>query len=192
MRVIEWLLTCKHSSCMPSTVAHTAGCVLHLHITLLHASCCRQLLAEHHLAYHLLAAADALARGAKALEERSPAEASALYLEAIEYYENDGKESQVQAEQVLSCEEQIQRLPAVANRSPGQCLQHHRAQLPVLYNKPHESMPALLICCCMGIDSGSAHLQSCTGACQLHPHSHRSISYAYGLCSTKVIPSSSH
>mgnify|MGYP003590740450 CR=1 FL=1 len=41
------------------------------------------------------AAADALARGAKALEEKSPAEASALYLEAIEQYENDGKESQV-------------------------------------------------------------------------------------------------
>lgn len=43
------------------------------------------------------AAADALARGAKSLEEKSPTDASALYQEAIEYYENDGKESQVNA-----------------------------------------------------------------------------------------------
>lgn len=43
----------------------------------------------------LCAAADALARGAKVLEEQSPADATALYLEAIEMYENDGKEAQV-------------------------------------------------------------------------------------------------
>lgn len=41
------------------------------------------------------AAADALARGAKVLEEQSPTDATALYLEAIEMYENDGKETQV-------------------------------------------------------------------------------------------------
>jgi len=41
------------------------------------------------------AAADALARGAKVLEEQAPSDASALYLEAIEMYENDGKETQV-------------------------------------------------------------------------------------------------
>jgi hypothetical protein len=41
------------------------------------------------------AAADALARGAKVLEEQSPADATAMYLEAIELYENDGKEAQV-------------------------------------------------------------------------------------------------
>lgn len=41
------------------------------------------------------AAADALARGAKVLEEQSPADATALYLESIEMYENDGKEAQV-------------------------------------------------------------------------------------------------
>lgn len=43
----------------------------------------------------LLAAADALARGARVLEDQSPADATALYLEAIEMYENDGKEAQV-------------------------------------------------------------------------------------------------
>lgn len=41
------------------------------------------------------AAADALARGARVLEEQSPADATALYLEAVEMYENDGKEAQV-------------------------------------------------------------------------------------------------
>jgi hypothetical protein len=42
----------------------------------------------------LAAAADALARGAKALEDKAPAEASALYGEALEQYESDGKEAQ--------------------------------------------------------------------------------------------------
>lgn len=42
-----------------------------------------------------ITAADALARGAKVLEEQAPADASALYLEAVEMYENDGKEAQV-------------------------------------------------------------------------------------------------
>jgi hypothetical protein len=41
-----------------------------------------------------IVAADALARGAKALEDKAPAEASALYGEAIEQYESDGKEAQ--------------------------------------------------------------------------------------------------
>jgi hypothetical protein len=41
-----------------------------------------------------VAAADALARGAKALEDKAPAEASALFGEAIEQYEADGKEAQ--------------------------------------------------------------------------------------------------
>ncbi|WIA40993.1 hypothetical protein OEZ86_004636 [Tetradesmus obliquus] len=40
------------------------------------------------------AAADALARGAKALEDKAPTEASALYGEALEHYESDGKEAQ--------------------------------------------------------------------------------------------------
>lgn len=47
------------------------------------------------LACCMSAAADALARGAKVLEEQSPADATALYLESIEMYENDGKEAQV-------------------------------------------------------------------------------------------------
>jgi len=41
------------------------------------------------------AGADALARGAKQLEEASPAEAHALYREALDMYEVDGKEGQV-------------------------------------------------------------------------------------------------
>jgi hypothetical protein len=40
------------------------------------------------------AAADALARGAKALEDKAPDVASALYGEALEQYESDGKEAQ--------------------------------------------------------------------------------------------------
>lgn len=46
------------------------------------------------LAGRMAAAADALARGAKVLEEVAPADAAALYLEAVEMYENDGKEAQ--------------------------------------------------------------------------------------------------
>eukprot|EP00879_Flechtneria_rotunda_P005030 GHRR01005306.1.p1 GENE.GHRR01005306.1~~GHRR01005306.1.p1 ORF type:complete len:315 (+),score=87.96 GHRR01005306.1:217-1161(+) len=42
----------------------------------------------------LSAAADALSRGAKSLEDKAPHEASTLYLEAIEHYETDGKETQ--------------------------------------------------------------------------------------------------
>jgi tetratricopeptide (TPR) repeat protein len=51
----------------------------------------------------LPAAADALARGAKVLEEASPADATALYLEAVEMYENDGKEAQV-GQQHICCQ----------------------------------------------------------------------------------------
>jgi hypothetical protein len=52
----------------------------------------------------LCAAADALARGAKVLEEQSPADATALYLEAVEMYENDGKEAQVNIAQQYSAQ----------------------------------------------------------------------------------------
>ena len=42
-----------------------------------------------------LPGADALARTAKQLEEASPADANALYNEALDMYEVDGKEGQV-------------------------------------------------------------------------------------------------
>lgn len=54
----------------------------------------RQAGALYAQAGRMAAAADALARGAKVLEEQAPSDASALYLEAIEMYENDGKETQ--------------------------------------------------------------------------------------------------
>jgi hypothetical protein len=43
------------------------------------------------------AGADALARGAKQLEEASPSDAHALYKEALDMYEVDGKEGQVRS-----------------------------------------------------------------------------------------------
>ena len=47
------------------------------------------------VAPHFASGADALARGARSLEDSCPQEAALLYREAIELYETDGKESQV-------------------------------------------------------------------------------------------------
>jgi gamma-soluble NSF attachment protein len=55
------------------------------------AHCCA---CDHKSKPHTSAGADALARGARALEDASPSEASALYAEALELYESDGKEAQ--------------------------------------------------------------------------------------------------
>lgn len=50
---------------------------------------------KHNSTHSHGAAGEALARSAKDLEETSPADAHALYREALDMYEVDGKEGQV-------------------------------------------------------------------------------------------------